>query len=135
MPFVYRVENKRGQGMYSGNNTEFLRVSDANHPGPTDDAKLIANAESKGIRVYPDYLFGFNSIKQLRKWLYKDEWLHKLHEAEYGLSVIYVHDEDFIDGDTQVVYNSKKIKDKYQSSILSALNLPDTPKLDWDDVK
>lgn len=72
MKTVYRVENKNGAGMYTGEVNlnhcpeyqDYRNVDNLNrrHPLPSD--KMMDKSS------YDYWLFGFESIESLKKWLF-----------------------------------------------------------------
>jgi hypothetical protein len=70
---VYRFENEEGKGPYFNYPSQEWATSnhcaDTGRPGPCEDgipSQLIDNC----------FIFGFSSIRQLRKWFHRKERLH-----------------------------------------------------------
>lgn len=103
MARVLRIEG-RGAGMYASGlwdlATDYFDRDDK-HPAPWKDSRLEALVtqtysceeiqEMRSIGVYPvrqwlrdhpETLFGFESVDQLRRWIYKDYWIESM--AEFG---------------------------------------------------
>lgn len=105
MKLIYRIENKRGRGMYY-NGDEGCQVrymmQEERHPPPTSDVKLRGVWEKlywNGEHQF--WQFGFNSLDQLRSWVYKQEWRWELHDA--GFAVYAYAATDYHLGDTQAI--------------------------------
>ena len=87
--YVWRLEDSGGRGMYGEfrDSSYFYYASMGSgeddpapenvHPLPYEDPLL------KFAPWNSDYYFGFSSIEQMRRWIYKDEWLSRL--AAYGI--------------------------------------------------
>lgn len=103
---IYRVESKRGTGMYV--NSSCWSVKEAmqeyeRHPDPTQDA---------GLRdVWRDlyyghestlFSFGFATIAQLKSWIYRDDWRQILHD--HGFAVYAYNAKTYHLGDTQAIF-------------------------------
>lgn len=134
---IYRVEDSLGQGMYSSRLTSKVDLySDGarNHPGPSADKQLTRNLNSVNTKLQTQHLFGFVSKEQLRKWLYRDEWIEQLHEVGLFCSIIYLpnkHRETYFIGDSQAIYDSNKVVRKEEISMLTFLET----KLQWEDYQ
>lgn len=104
---VFRIEDERGAGMYrSGKSVIFSDICwpDRSHPSPWEDIPF-----GYSMRAYdrPDIVhhrFGFASLEQLRRWIYKDEWLVELHHAGYRLSIYEVDPYNVIIGESQCAF-------------------------------
>ena len=114
----FRMETEEGIGMYGatigdGNPNDWfvprfgsiLNEADANsggtmHPSPDEDGALGWH----DIRYIErsKYYFGFASIEQLRRWLFRPDLIAKL--PEYNLAVSIYETEDYHIGDTQMVF-------------------------------
>lgn len=103
---VLRIEAADGSGMYLGGATSRARVNMNEpyaHPMPYDDSGLELQAFKFLVEKRDDAFFGFNSEAQLRRWVYRDEWVQALHEVgcvlvEYDACEAYA-------GHTQVIFN------------------------------
>lgn len=119
---VFRVEDDEGNGMYNGWCALQEMQERERHPIPGDDWELMSAVHKSKIdeRCYevlsmndpceaPDeLLFGFASMEQLRFWIYKHEWIQRLKDEGFKLSVYEVEDGWAAHGRTQAVF----IKDK-----------------------
>lgn len=105
MHTVYRVENKIGAGMYTGKNNlnrcpeykKFVCVDDRheNHPLPSES--LLDWTKHAG------YLFGFESIEALKRWLFEPSWLEYLKENDYQVCE-YLADHIYKDDNRQLIF-------------------------------
>lgn len=88
MTLVYRVENKHGEGMYTGRRSIHecpgFDHDVYNHPAPS--SRMLSHS-------FSGYLFGFESLEAARKWLYEDEWLIWLDDQGYMISVYQINDD------------------------------------------
>lgn len=105
---VFRIEDAHGNGMYWGgglwDKAVGGRPNTKRHPCPEDDSRLWGNyLKRPEIGVYY-FHFGFSSIAQLRAWLYKDEWLERMHEMGGVLKVYDVDAEHVVLGNAQVMF-------------------------------
>lgn len=103
MRYIWRVEGTDGRGMYM--NGAFRRVTDwceddAAHPGPLEDMALGFREK----RNPDDWYFGFATLKQVRKWIFKKKWRKGLHEEEMLLVKFEVPDEFFARGESQAIF-------------------------------
>lgn len=111
---VYRVEHPSSRlGMYFAKSIASTEMQDMQkHPSPWGDNRLKDELRQKELRGEAAYelfnrscKFGFASKKQMRDWVYKDEWKEKL--AEHGLIVAkyLVPKEKVAIGRSQVIYD------------------------------
>lgn len=105
---VFRVEDNNGRGMYAG--AEGLSsVSEmfepCTHPNPRMDDKLFeAIAHSLGcFDILKHHNFGFESAKQLLRWVYRRDWWEDLSKAGFMVSVFMAEGWQ---GNTQVVFDA-----------------------------
>ena len=66
-----------------------------------------------------NFIFGFSSIDQLRRWLYDDAWLKGLNEKGFVLSIYegdvrHGHTQAVINKETAVLIEQHKIADYFQ---------------------
>lgn len=101
MPDLFRIE-KDGIGPYNSFALEEFGLGPANalHPMPCQDELFMTNMMKKRCSA-SFFLYGFTSIDQLRRWFYRDEWLHALHKKGFTLNVYAVAEEHFCQGHTQ----------------------------------
>lgn len=108
---IFRIETESGVGMYRGPDWDGVWETGAathKHPCPHNDSKLIdENIDlfySLGDNEWrfgdDDFIFGFSSIDQLRRWLYNDSWLESLDSEGFVLSI---YEGDVRHGHTQAV--------------------------------
>lgn len=83
---ILRFEDKNGKGLYRGEidfNTIIGEGDDyttEQHPTPNHDSLFRENYQPNSIWDLEEFVYGFTDMQQLRRWLYKDEWLIKLYE-------------------------------------------------------
>ena len=105
---IFRLESDAGEGVYSSGATDLLgdgfAKASARHPMPWDDELLCRRVDAEGLSlVRGNLLYGFDSMKQLRTWFYKDEWIVTLYENGVVCSV---YDAEIaVSGYTQAVYD------------------------------
>lgn len=91
--FVWRVQNKEGEGPYAGLGDPLLWSKESHckengHPGPHDDEIYSQHMRRYKARLpthpymFDDFKYGFITAKQLRKWFSKEE-LKKLRKLGY----------------------------------------------------
>lgn len=104
---MFRVEDSNGRGMYHSP----LRVCDmedmydsATHPCPWNDSKLIDSLEvwTGDIDFQRHHYFGFESPKQLLRWVYRREWWENLDFGGFKVSVFFA---EGVAGNTQAIYD------------------------------
>lgn len=105
----FRVETEEKVGMYNTNYRQQLQAYNekysawieetcANHPTPSSDSKL----GWESIRGSHRYYFGFNTMEQLRRWLFEQKLIDEL--PNYDLAVSIYETDDYHIGDTQMVF-------------------------------
>jgi hypothetical protein len=104
---MFRIESaETSSGMYRASSTAHqMQGNSTGHPGPFDDALLVTGMFAEGFlphRIPREYVFGFESEKQLRRWIYKDSWLQGLHDEGMVLALIEV--DDYVIGHTQAIF-------------------------------
>lgn len=132
MSLIYRIEGPDGKGMY----WSAARVPSVcngmqgdYHPLPEDDSKLQEQMDN--VSDMKIYRFGFDSVEQLRAWVYSDVWLQELHDAGFKLITLhYKKESDVLVGYTQVMYNPEHVLHLHTHSIPEYFNLP---QKDYDD--
>lgn len=113
---VYRIENKKRQGPYVKSNNTLCehshKVFDSKQPPPRNDIKLKgALLKKEGTEDIPiKYRFGFCSVEQARKWVYKRSWCLSLRKGGFKLVAFEVPDEFCLVGDSQLMYDCKRVK-------------------------
>ena len=108
---VYRVENQEGKGPYCAPNPMYLCDNNVVHPCPTHDSKLMINAMKKGVttdlKYFPmgsDWQFGFESVKQFKRWFYSNKILQDFDEYHFTLNVYEASAKQVALGNTQLVF-------------------------------
>ena len=121
MKTIFRIEDaKTGIGMYhSGKAQFFMNEGDYdNHPAPSRDSLLVQNInvfkKRDGYASASDFKYGFDSIKQMRRWLYEDRWLKQLDTNGLKLAEIDVDESNLIVGHTQVMFRNEVSKRHYK---------------------
>lgn len=107
---IYRVEHKQSRkGIYDFYPFGSCPVEDAGlrHPMPTNDSKLVEEFELIGGYNRWDmrsmnWRYGFESPVQMLNWIYQDNWLNRLHEDGFVLSVYEVPKVYY--GNTQAIF-------------------------------
>jgi hypothetical protein len=143
MGLIYRIENAEGKGPYQGITGMRepllpMHYSDE-HPSPEDDSKLVGNVRNYMRRqdderlpeersvwtfIYGDFLFGFDSQDQLRRWVYNDQWMKDLDEAGFHLTVLDVPDDEIIAGYTQAIFKRDSGRQKYRCKLCDFFAIP-----------
>jgi hypothetical protein len=119
---IFRIEEREtGEGVYQ-NMLSYLIIDrwacrigleNAKHPAPCKDAKLWANLSK--VRT-EDYVFGFSSLDQCKKWFYDPILLEHLAFAGMVLNVYDV--KNYFEGFTQAVFlKSEHVKNKIVETI------------------
>jgi len=104
MPLVYRIEDKNGRGPYQGYNLNIPGFCTVEHPAPYTEASL----KWKFLKNQESWYFGFDSLDQLKRWFYNQQWLETLHEAGLRITVWEVDTSYFRASKTQAVFLRKK---------------------------
>jgi hypothetical protein len=124
VPNFFRVENEDHEGMYRGKNylrSDDYEFSETLHPCPRFDELLKLNAPHlfdgwgwKGT----EFIFGFDSLAQLRRWIYSNQILELLHSRGFFLSEMF---GEVIVGNTQAVIFEPTAKRLNKKSLLTLL--------------
>ena len=128
---IFRIESAKGIGLYAYSKALHFAhgtlVDRHRHPTPSDDSLLVANVRKassfKFFHIEEYMRFGFCSVEQLRSWIYKDEWLVKLHEYGLKIAEYKLYNENVHEGNTQAIFDSREVLHKQQFSILEYFNL------------
>lgn len=128
MPKFYRVHHKSSVtcGMYVSCVSNHMFELETRHPSPPDDDDLRKDAIAKGYENnWPSMgYYGFKSLEQFRTWVYKDEWLDRLHAEDYVISLWEFDDpRAILIGATQAIYNMYERHPKRTVSIHDYLQL------------
>ena len=121
MKTVYRIERHDGTGMYrcANNSTvsalDIMGYDDMQHPMPDDDSLLAKRRVIEGVSDIQLrlYRFGFDSVRQVRNWVYKDAWLIALHDSGFVISEYLCNDYDVIVGHTQAIFKNEIEKESF----------------------
>lgn len=120
---IYRVENAKRKGPYTSGDDILSKhyKGDSRQPPPERDAELMRSIRSVDYNnndfLFPTkYKFGFSSLQQARKWLYKKCWSKELRSNDYHLFSFEVPDEHVLVGCSQVLYDSKRVKTSTRKS-------------------
>lgn len=107
---IYRIEDADGKGVYaSGKNwigkSESNRGFPDRHPVPSRDLKLKMENPDLFCRdgyyfIGLEFIFGFSSVEQLKKWFLDESWLLSLHINGFVLAI---YSGEVRIGDTQAV--------------------------------
>ena len=127
---IFRVETVEGKGIYRGPDWDGVDESGSDsskHPMPHKDSKLLDENKDLFYHIGDgeyrfldyDFIFGFSSIDQLRRWLYNDEWLSGLDRQGFVLSIYegdvrHGHTQAVINKDTAVLVAQHKISDYFK---------------------
>lgn len=102
MPFVYRIEDHKGQGPYRDRNfsLDIPQACSDDHPNPRYEDELDWDCDEDQENWY----FGFDSMNQLQKWFYDNYWLQEMHSAGLRISIYEVPKEYLRTSKTQAVF-------------------------------
>lgn len=128
---VFRVVDSNGDGMYSGNLPYFDEECGVEihrslwcaacmrneyspvHPAPFEDG--ISDFDSS-------WLFGFQSMDALQKWIYKTVWIDNMTALGGRVICFVVEGEDnFIVGGRQCVFDPRAAKEEYSLPVKEAI--------------
>ena len=120
MKTVYRIELPDGTGMYRcGTNSvgagDIFDFNEVQHSIPDDDSLLAKRRVIEGVSDIQLrlYRFGFDSVRQVRNWVYKDAWLIALHDSGFVISEYLCNDYDVIVGHTQAIFKNEIEKESF----------------------
>ena len=118
---IYRVENLKGHGMYCGGSEAGMQMFETRaHPDPRGDSLLCYKLEDwcGTDSILSNHYFGFGSMQQLLRWVYKKSWQEDLHESGYKVSVFYATG---MVGNTQAVFDKNTREETIET--VSLLNV------------
>ena len=125
VPNFFRVENEDHDGMYCGKGYLTSRDYEFDatlHPAPADDELLFRNARHLfrdwGSWKGEQFIFGFDSLAQLRRWIYSNQILTTLHSRGFFLSEMF---GEVIVGNTQAVIFEPTAQRINKKSLLTLL--------------
>lgn len=131
---IFRVVDASGAGMYTGNVAHYdsegvmLRRSlweaacmknefSPVHPAPQDD----------GIFDFSfSWLFAFQSMDLLQKWIYKTVWIENMHKLGARVICFTVVDDKVIRGNTQCVFDPTWAIQEYSLPIKEAIEFEES---------
>lgn len=118
---IYRVENSNGIGPYTNEDNLMQKHTysgNPKQPEPGEDftLRLAMTAKFKDLELPEKYKFGFCSLEQARKWIYKKSWCNSLRNNGYRLVAFEVPDKYVLSGRSQVVYDSNQVKKSTRKS-------------------
>lgn len=90
------------------------------HPIPQEDSGLTEAALGWWYNNPAAARFGFESMAQLRRWLYRDEWVLALSDAGCELVEYETNGELFV-GYTQVIFNIRYATELSRKPLASIL--------------
>lgn len=129
---ILRVENYKGEGMYTAcgslvkaNFPDACKVYGINirgselerrlHPSPYIESFSLTWENLHRVNESDNYLFGFGSVAQLRKWLINKDIMKELHNYGYRVAVIVAQG---VKGKRQVLFNKETVQIKSYLSVL-----------------
>ncbi len=111
MAYVWRVETKNGEGVYSCDAANYaLGIIDDEgsdrHPPPQSDPSLADWWDMMSLDVAERYFFGFTTLAQYRAWFFTRESRKRLAEHPSGVRLVkyWVHPAYLKRGDYQTVF-------------------------------
>lgn len=141
-----RFEYDDGSGIYRGNGSrDWYDLSNDDwdgelHPVPHEDELIMkevikrrhAGLTQEEIENDPywenrdifdlflnwDHHFGFKDKEQATRWMFGGRLFRALHDSEVRIAEYDIEEEHLIVGDTQVIFDSKKVLRKEQHNIL-----------------
>ena len=125
---IFRVIGESGKGMYRDDDTYQVMVdadlgcSIKTHPCPAQDSLLVENLKPYNAFDRYDYfiadqfVFGFSSVEQMRRWLFNDGIIRRLDAAgatviEMTGLVIEGHTQAVIEAETAIEINRWSLVD------------------------
>lgn len=128
---VLRIEDAEGYGMYRAGGpggSAWTRAigcvqDDYAHPLPVDDSGLTRAALGWLDLNRAAARFGFTCLAQLRRWLFRDDWVRAL--SDYGCVLVEYEVDDraeYFAGHTQVIFNIRYAVEVSRVPLDSILN-------------
>lgn len=120
---IYRVENSFEQGLYSGFFASHP-INPENQPNPMVDKnfKGIFDEDFRYKTPYTEqWYFGFNSLKEVKNWLQKEDIFEKLNQNGFKVKKIWIPQNFVIQGNQQLIFKKNQTIWKYS--------------LNWQDLK
>jgi len=119
LQYVYRLEDSRSFGIYCKGTdgslsaaAKCMREDEARHPNPFLDEMLMANLEKADV-LFSDCFFCWESVQELKSWVYVDQWLIRLHSHGIKLAVYVCERNTVISGEHQSMFYSSLRKRQY----------------------
>lgn len=112
---IYRIQDKSNNGPYCDTLNSLGKVGVRGllrHPPPICDLQLRLNLADLLLdccNIPSDLIFGFSSIKQARRWVYRYSWCESLRKHGYELYSFELQDDEIIQGDNQVVFKRESM--------------------------
>lgn len=112
METVYRVQDRRGYGLYSSPTIPFERIwanlgdDSVEHPSPLCLGERNTELHKAFLRSKIKYKFGFSSWNQYEEWIPSVSVREKLRDL--NARAVKIEAEDVRRGNYQVVFNEKK---------------------------
>lgn len=112
---IYRVETEDGKGMYAMRIGIYYSEKDKDAPDPAThrpQPKMHIREHLMDVDDKSQYLFGFASIQQVKKWIHNPSDFEFLAK-NFKISVYQVSLDDILEDENQLVYfypNAKLIE-------------------------
>lgn len=129
MPKFYSVRKAGpgiGDGMYAPAGLQYCGTyrSDDRHPSPWSDTALHWGDILCILGVPPSSCyFGFNSLTQLKAWLYRQDWREHLHKHGFLIKVWDLPEEFVMHSGNAQAVATKRALESHEPSYLSLLDL------------
>lgn len=111
MAYVWRIETKKGEGVYSCGAASYALgiiddVDSYRHPAPYYDPPLADWWDMMSPDVAKRYFFGFTTLAQYRAWFYTRKSRKRLAAHPSGVRLVkyWVHPKHLKRGDCQAVF-------------------------------
>lgn len=95
---VYRIESKDGIGPYVS--MHYREWTDRCHEGPRTPAPDLDGLPED---IPCGFYFGFESLKQLKKWFFKKE-IENLAKIGFNINTYYIHKKHIMYGGKQILF-------------------------------
>lgn len=127
---VYRIEWPEGTGFYNGRDYDTACNLSGGlpdkyiHPEPMNDSKFADQYYDKGWAIDPDHRelrWAFESLRSLRRWFYKDEWIERMSAAGCLLCIYDAYDGSTVVGRTQCAFDHRVAKLVHKEPLINVL--------------
>lgn len=132
---IYRIENENNEGIYHTGIGFRLEIHGDNTPDPSEDGflKHLFLRDTRDLREFDEkyqkeWLFGFESIKQLQSWFPLDS-LEKIQKEKLTINEYLVDENYLVEGNTQVAFKIEHAQLIHQHNISSFLKPQKDKKL------